>query len=166
MAAPDSADAPNPARPYGPARSPSSVLFACTLNRVRSPMAEALAKHILGRRIFFDSVGVRPDEDDMDPFAQAVMDEIGLDLARHHPKSFDQLEDASFDLVISLTPEAQHRAVELTRTNACELEYWPTQDPTAVSGNREIILDAYRQVRDSLMERIKARFEVAPPPRV
>ena len=129
-------------------------------------MAEALAKHLLGRRVFVDSVGLRPTGDDPDPFAQAVMDEIGLDLSGHKSKSFDDLEDASFDLVISLTPEAQHRAVELTRTNACELEYWPTQDPTAVEGNREAILAAYREVRDSLMERIKARFEVAPPPRV
>ena len=129
-------------------------------------MAEALAKHLLGRRVFVDSVGVRPTDDDPDPFAQAVMDEIGLDLSDHHPKSFDDLEDASFDLVISLTPEAQHRAVELTRTNACELEYWPTMDPTAVEGSREAILMAYREVRDSLMDRIKSHFEVAPPPRV
>jgi len=129
-------------------------------------MAEALAKHLLGRRVFVDSVGVRPTDDDPDPFAQAVMDEIGLDLSDHHPKSFDDLEDASFDLVISLTPEAQHRAVELTRTNACELEYWPTMDPTAVEGSREAILTAYREVRDSLMDRIKNHFEVAPPPRV
>lgn len=129
-------------------------------------MAEALAKHLLGRRVFVDSVGVRPTDDDPDPFAQAVMDEIGLDLSDHRPKSFDDLEDASFDLVISLTPEAQHRAVELTRTNACELEYWPTLDPTAIEGSREAILMAYREVRDSLMERIKSHFEVAPPPRV
>ncbi|RMF12409.1 MAG: arsenate reductase ArsC [Alphaproteobacteria bacterium] len=149
-----------------PPRVPTSVLFACTLNRVRSPMAEAIAKHLLGRRVFVDSVGVRCEDDEADPFAVAVMDEIGLDLAGHHAKTFDDLEDASFDLVISLTPEAQHRAVELTRTNACDVEYWPTQDPTAVEGSRETVLAAYREVRDSLMERIKARFAVAPPPQI
>jgi len=149
-----------------PLQSPTSVLFACTTNRVRSPMAEAIAKHLLGRRIFVDSVGVRPDEPEPDPFCQAVLDEIGLDLSRHRPKSFDELEDASFDLVISLTPEAQHQAVELTRTMACEIEYWPTADPTLSEGNRETRLAAYREVRDSLMERIIARFELAPPSRL
>lgn len=147
-------------------QNPTSVLFACTTNRVRSPMAEAIAKHLLGRRIFVDSVGVRPDDPAPDPFCLAVLDEIGLDLSRHRTKAFDELEDASFDLVISLTPEAQHQAVELTRTMACEIEYWPTADPTLSEGNRETRLAAYRAVRDSLMERIIARFELAPPSRV
>ncbi|MEX1147190.1 MAG: hypothetical protein WEB93_02300 [Sphingomonadales bacterium] len=145
---------------------PTSVLFACSLNRVRSPIAEAIAKHLLGKRIFVDSVGVRRDEDDPDPFVVAVMDEIGLGLERHKPKSFEELEDASFDLVISLSPEAQHQAVELTRTTACDLEYWPMPDPTAVEGSREVVLDAYRELRDLLMERIRKRFAINPPPRV
>ena len=65
------------------------------------------------------------------------MDEVGADLSHHHPKSFDDLEDGSFDLVVSLTPEAQHRAVELARGRAVEIEYWPTEDPTLVNGSRE-----------------------------
>lgn len=142
---------------------PASILFACNLNTVRSPMAETIAKFLCGHRIYVDSVGVRPAEAGADPFAVAVMDEIGLDISDHKPKSFDQLEDASFDLIVSLTPEAHHRAVELTRTMACEVEYWPTLDPTAVQGNRDAILESYRQVRDSLMETIKKRLEVAPP---
>lgn len=142
---------------------PTSILFACNLNAVRSPMAEAIAKHLGGRRIFVDSVGVRPGVDEPDPFAVAVMDEIGLDISRHKPKSFDDLQDASFDLVISLTPEAHHKAIEMTRTMACDVEYWPTIDPTIVQGNRETMLESYRKVRDILMEKIKKRLEVAPP---
>jgi len=142
------------------AREPSSVLFACTLNAVRSPMAEAILKHFHGRRIYVDSVGVRPEE--VDGFAVAAMDEIGIDLSGHRAKSFDDLEDTSYDLVISLSPEAQHKAVELTRTMACELEYWPTFDPTAVEGSRETRLQAYRDVRDRLLERILQRFPLAP----
>lgn len=152
--------------PAMPPPTPTSVLFACSMNRVRSPMAEAIAKHLLGKRVFVDSVGVRRSDEDADPFVAAVMDEIGLDLENHAVKTFDELADASFDLVISLTPEAQHQAVELTRTNACEVEYWPTPDPTAVEGNREVVLAAYRELRDLLTDRIKERFALKPPPRV
>jgi protein-tyrosine-phosphatase len=142
------------------ARSPSSVLFACTFNSTRSPMAAALMKHLHGRQIYVDSVGVRAA--DIDPFAVAVMDEIGIDIAKHQPKTFDELEDTSFDLVVSLSPEAQHSAVELTRTMACDVEFWPTHDPTAVEGSRAEMLDAYRLVRDHLRQRILARFPLAP----
>lgn len=138
---------------------PSSVLFACTRNAIRSPMAEALLKHFHPRRIFVDSVGVRPGE--LDPFAVAVMEEIGISIERHHPKSFEDLEDSSFDLIVSLSPEAQHSAVELTRTMACEVEYWPTLDASIIEGNRETRLDAYRAVRDELMKRIRERFPQA-----
>jgi protein-tyrosine-phosphatase len=137
---------------------PTSVLFACTQNAIRSPMAESILKHVAGSRIFVDSVGVRPGETEPDPFAVAVMKEIGIDLARHRPKGFDDLEDDNFDLVISLSPEAQHRAVEMTRTTACELEFWNTFDPTAIEGNRETRMAAFRQVRDWLLARIRERF--------
>jgi protein-tyrosine-phosphatase len=135
---------------------PSSVLFSCTLNSVRSPMAEAIAKHLFGKQIYFDSAGVRAE--DIDGFAIAVMDELGIDLHRHHAKTFDDLEDTSFDLVITLSPEAQHRAVEMTRTMACDVEFWNTMDPSAIEGSRDTRLAAYRVVRDGLVERIKARF--------
>jgi protein-tyrosine-phosphatase len=138
------------------ARLPSSVLFACSFNAIRSPMAEAMLKRLHGRRIYVDSVGVR--EALLDPFAVAVMDEIGIDLRHHVPKTFDALEDTSFDLVVSLSPEAQHKAVELTRTMACEVEFWPVFDATAVEGNRDERLAAYRMVRDHLRGRVIERF--------
>jgi protein-tyrosine-phosphatase len=142
--------------PRSPAELPKAVLFACSMNAVRSPMAEAILKHLAGRRVYVDSAGVRSGE--FDPFVVAVMDEIGIDLGRHRPKTFDDLQDSSFDVVVSLAPEAHHRALEMTRTMAIEAEYWPTLDPTATMGSREQILDAYRAVRDGLFQRIKARF--------
>ena len=135
----------------------TAVLFACTHNAVRSPMAEGLLKHLLGHRIYVDSVGVRPG-DDTDPFAVQVMDEIGIDIAGHRPKAFDELEDDSFDEVISLSPEAQHRAVDMTRVMACDVVFWNTFDPTIVEGSRDMRLVAYRQVRDQLAARIAQRF--------
>jgi len=155
--------------PADPASSlPSAVLFACNHNRVRSPIAEALLKRLAGDRIYVDSCGVRRDrtgaEDaeiatgDIDPFAAEVMAEIGCELSEHQAKTFDDLEDESFDLVVSLTPEAQHRAVELARGRATHIEYWPTFDPTLIEGAREARLAAYRQVRDALAARITTRF--------
>ena len=146
-------------------RGPQAVLFACNHNVVRSAMAEAIAKHLLGKSVYVDSVGVRAGEPD--PFANAAMAEIGLDIARHRAKSFDELEDTSFDVIVTLSPEAQHRAVELTRTMDCQVEYWPTFDPTgAVEGGREAVLDVYRSVRDGLFRRIRARFAGSPGPTV
>ena len=133
----------------------SAILFACTMNAVRSPMAAALMRH-LSQNVYIESAGVRAGE--LDPLAVEAMEEIGLEIAKHKPRRFEDLEDGSFDLVITLSPEAQHKAVEMTRTAATQVEYWPTMDPTAVEGSREQRLTAYRAVRDQLMERLKARF--------
>jgi protein-tyrosine-phosphatase len=146
------------------AERPGAVLFACSLNAVRSPMAEAIARYVAGKRVYVQSAGARKGE--ADPFAVAVMEEIGLDIAKHRPRDFEELEDLeglNFDLVITLSPEAHHRALELTRTMSIDVEYWPTMDPTGEQGSREQRLDAYRAVRDGLMKRIRARFPQAAP---
>jgi len=138
---------------------PQAVLFACGLNSVRSPMAAALFRHMFGRQAYVGSAGVRRGE--LDPFAVAVMEEIGLDIGKHRPMTFEELEDwegLNFDLIVTLAPEAHHKALDLTRTIAVEVEYWPTPDPTIVEGSREQRLDAYRAVRDQLTRRIKERF--------
>jgi protein-tyrosine-phosphatase len=144
---------------------PQAVLFACGLNSVRSPMAAALFKHLFGRVTYVESAGVRKGE--LDPFAVAAMEEIGLDIAKHRPVTFEELEDLeglNFDLIVTLAPEAHHRALDLTRRLALDVEYWPTADPTIAEGNREQRLDSYREVRDQLLARIKRRF--GPPPAV
>jgi protein-tyrosine-phosphatase len=140
-----------------PPSLPGAVLIACNYNRVRSPIAEGLIKLIYGDRVYVDSCGLKAGEG-IDPFAAAVMDELGVDLSSHSAKSFDDLEEGNFDLVISLTPEAQHRAVELARGRAVDIEYWPTHDPTLATGSREAVLGAYREVRDGLRRKIEARF--------
>jgi protein-tyrosine-phosphatase len=129
------------------------------MNAVRSPMAEAILRHLAGRQIYVESAGVRAGE--ADPFAVAVMDEIGIDISKHTPQAIADLHDSSFDLVVSLSPEAHHQALEMTRTQAIDAEYWPTLDPTAAIGSREQILDSYRAVRNSLFDRIKKRFPLA-----
>lgn len=134
------------------------MLFACGLNSVRSPMAAGLFKHFFGRT-YVNSAGVRKGE--LDPFAVAAMEELGLDIAKHKPTTFEELEEwegLNFDMIVTLSPEAHHKALELTRTLAADVEYWPTPDPTITEGSREQRLDAYREVRDQLTKRIRERF--------
>jgi protein-tyrosine-phosphatase len=139
---------------------PRAVLFACTRNTVRSPIAEGLGRHFFGKWVYFASAGVKRGE--RDGFVVAVMDEIGIDLSKHRPHSFEDLEEGYFDLIVTLSPEAHHKALEFTRTQATEVIYWPTLDPTAVEGSRERILDAYRNVRDGLFDRIKKMLGYQP----
>src|SRR5579859_6481892 len=146
------------------ARNPQSVLFACGQNSVRSPMAASLLQRMFPQALYVKSAGVKKGE--LDPFAVAVMAELGQDISAHKPTTFEELEDwegLNFDLIITLSPEAHHKALELTRSLAADVEYWPTQDPTAIEGSREQRLTAYREVREELMRRIRDRF--APPPR-
>ena len=144
--------------PFAPIERPSAVLFACTMNSIRSPMGEGLLKKWLGTSIYVDSCGVRPGE--LDPFIVEVMGELDIDISHHRPKSFDELQDGFFDLIVSLSPEAQHRAIEMTRVMACDIEYWPLLDASIIEGTREVRLQAYRAVRDQLFEKIKRRFPI------
>ncbi|CAN7592329.1 low molecular weight phosphatase family protein [Bosea sp. LjRoot237] len=131
----------------------------CAYNAVRSPMAEAMAKHFFGKSVYVQSAGARKGE--VDPFALEVLDEIGIDARKHKPKSLEELEEwegLNFDLIVTLSPEAHHKALDLTRTVASDVEYWPTPDATIVQGSREQVLEAYRAVRDGLMQRIKTRL--------
>jgi protein-tyrosine-phosphatase len=139
--------------------APGAVLFACGLNRIRSPMAAGLMRRLHGPGMFVDSCGVHADPDILaDPFVAVVMDEVGINMSDHAPKTFEDLADESFDVIVSLNPEAQHRAVEFARARAVVLEYWPILDPTLVTGSRETVLEAYRGVRDALDARIRERF--------
>jgi len=141
------------------ARNPQAVLFACGLNSVRSPMAASLLRAMFPQALYVKSAGVRKGE--LDPFAVAVMAELGQDISTHKPITFEELDDwegLNFDLIITLSPEAHHKALELTRTLAADVEYWPTHDPTGTDGNREQKLAAYREVCDILLLRIRKRF--------
>jgi protein-tyrosine-phosphatase len=143
---------------------PGSVLFACSRNAVRSAMAAAILKHLAGDRIYVRSAGVHAGE--QDPFAIAVMDEIGIDMSRHVPASLAGVHETGFDLIVTLAPEAHHAALDLAQGYAVAIEYWPTPDPTLASGSREQRLAAYRAARDGLFAAVKRRFPVEGLPRV
>src|SRR5450759_3928117 len=137
---------------------PHAVLFACGMNAVRSPMAAGLFQQMFGKSVYVGSAGVQKGE--LDPFAVAVLEEIGVDIAGHKPITFeelDELEGLSFDLIVTLSPPAHHKALELTRTIAADVEYWPTVDPTGIEGSRAQRREAYRAVRDQLIAHIQER---------
>ena len=141
------------------ARAPQAVLFACGQNSIRSVMAESLLQQMFPKAMYVKSAGVKKGE--LDPFVVAVMEELGQDVSKHRPTTFEELDDwegLNFDLIITLSPEAHHKALELTRTNAANVEYWPTHDPSNTEGNRDQKLAAYREVMDGLLLRIRKRF--------
>ncbi len=135
---------------------PSAILFACTLNAIRSPMAAAIMHHHFGHKVYVASAGIAAG--DPDPFVGMIMDEIGIDLKKHRPHSFEDLEDSAFDLLITLSPEAKTKADDMSRTMAIEIESWAIADPSQTQGSREQILDSYREVRDDIVRKVKQRF--------
>jgi protein-tyrosine-phosphatase len=145
-----------------PSALPQSVLFCCDHNAVRSPMAEGIMKKFYGQACYIQSVGVHNDLE-IDGFAVAVCQEIGVELSRHRSRSFDEMQDwgddlSSFDLVLALSPASQRRALDLTRFYHLEVEYWPVLDPTGLGEGREARLVSYRQTRDQIIGRLIERF--------
>lgn len=138
-----------------------SILFACTHNAIRSPMAEALMRHYHPDKVKISSCGIAP-EPYTDPFAIAVMAEAGLDITHHAAQSFDEI-DGTYDMIIALSPEAMHHAVDLTEKFKCDVLFWRLLDPSYVEGNRESRLEAYREVRDELSRYILKEFPILPP---
>ncbi len=135
---------------------PKSILFMCGQNAIRSPMAEVIAKALLPKDIFVASAGVLPGA--RDPFVEVVLNEKHLSLGKQAPQTLGELEDVFFDLIITLSPQAHHAALELTRTMPVDVEYWPTFDPSAAGETRDQKIEAYRAVRDELERRIGLRF--------
>ena len=133
-----------------------SVLFLCNHNTIRSPMAEALTRSLFPRRLYTESAGLQ--EGWIDAFVVAVLAEDGIDFGHHEPQLLDHIDDAAFDVIVTLTPSAHHRALELTRTQSVSVEYWPVPDPTATQGSREQRMAAYREARDYIRARIQERF--------
>ena len=150
----------------GGGEAPKAVLFACTMNATRSPMAAAILRHLMQQRIYVESAGVRAGK--RDPFVEVIMNEIGIDVSSHRPQTLGDLHDTTFDLIITLSPEAHHQALELTRTMAVDVEYWPTFDASLMieTRNRQQIMEAYRGVRDGLFDRIKQRFQLTGGPTI
>ncbi|MFC0200597.1 arsenate-mycothiol transferase ArsC [Paracoccus rhizosphaerae] len=143
-------------------RFPSSVLFCCDHNAIRSPMAEGMMKKFYGRAAYVQSAGVRNDME-VDGFAIAVCDEIGVSLGNHRSRSFEEMQDwgddlGQFDLIIALSPASQRMALEMTRHAHLDIEYWPIMDPTGLAEGRDARLAAYRQTRDQIRDRMQDRF--------
>lgn len=137
-------------------KQPGAILFMCGMNVIRSPIAEVLARGMMPAGTYIASAGVRTGE--RDPFVDVVLDEIGLTLGRRQPQTLDELEDDYFDVIITLSPEAHHVALELTRSKAIDVAYWPTLDPTVATGTRDQIVEAYREVRNQLASLIEQRL--------
>ncbi|MCC5963233.1 MAG: low molecular weight phosphatase family protein [Rhodobacteraceae bacterium] len=145
-----------------PGRFPSSVLFCCDHNSVRSPIAEGYMKKLYGQRAYVQSAGVRNDRE-IDGFSIAVSAEDGVVLDQHRARSFEEMMDwgddlAGFDLIVALSPASQRQALELTRFAHIDVEYWPIMDPSGLGETRDAKLDAYRQTREQIKMHLAERF--------
>ena len=136
--------------------SASSILFLCNHNIIRSPMAEHLVRLDFGNRIYTTSAGLIPGE--IDPFVTSVMDELGCELRGHVSQTIEDLDDTWFDVIVSLSEEADAAIKKSDRIGTDHYLYWPTGDPTVVQGSRPHRLDAYRAIRDQINERIRSTF--------
>ncbi|HEY0212799.1 MAG TPA: low molecular weight phosphatase family protein [Paenirhodobacter sp.] len=141
---------------------PTSVLFCCDHNAIRSPMAEGMMKKFYGRQVYVQSAGVKSDMD-VDGFSVAVCAEIGIDLERHRTRSFHELQEwgddlGAFDLVVALSPASQRQALELTRFFHLDVEYWPIMDPSGLGDGRDARLASYRMTRDQIRDNLIKRF--------
>ena len=134
----------------------SSVLYVCSMNSTRSPMAEEITKMLYGDKIFSQSAGAKTGE--YNGFAVEVMNELGVSMENHVPRAIEELESGYYDLIVTLSEEAHEKTMEIASDQAVTIEYWPTNDPTIVTGNREQILNAHRQVRDGLRKKIKEKL--------
>ena len=128
------------------------ILFACNMNSVRSPMAEALAREMLGPDIHVESCGVY--EGILDPYVARVLDEAGIPVPSRDPQSFGRLDVNGFDVVVALTSKAAAEARKL----GANVEFWDTANPTDIRDGEEQMLKAYRACRDELKAKIDERF--------
>ncbi len=135
---------------------PGTILFACTHNMIRSPIAEGLTKAMFPNKVFVDSCGIHAGVPD--GFVITVMEEMDIDMSGHVPKSFADLEDEYFDLIICFSSESHEIAKRLAEGKSTEVEYWPVFDAALASDVREERLAAYRQVRTVINEKLHARF--------
>jgi len=112
-------------------------------------MALSVFRAMFGNRAYADSVGVHAGG--VDNFVSAVLEDHDLDpMLNHHPKTFDDLVEHNFELIVALTEDAYERALLETRTMACDVVFWPMEDPTIIKGNRETRMQAYGQVLEAL----------------
>jgi len=144
------------------AELPSSVLFCCDHNAVRSPMAEGLMKKFYGQATYIQSAGVHNDLE-IDGFAISVCEELGIELSRHRSRSFEEMQQwgddlSGFDLIVALSPASQRQALEFTRYYHLDVEYWPIMDPTGIGESRADKLVSYRQTRDQIVAQMRERF--------
>ena len=134
----------------------SSLLFVCSLNMVRSPLAATIARGLYGDQLFVRSAGVEKGQED--PFVRRVLEDMQFDTPFSEPKALDALGDSFFDMAIVLSPQAEPYLRDWSRDKSMTVEVWPTEDPTKTEGNMAQRLDAYRATRDALMHRIVQRF--------
>lgn len=136
------------------------VLLMCTHNSVRSPMAEALLKKALGREVYVQSAGVFAEN--ISVIAEQVMEEIGINIADHCSRTYNDLSEDSFDVIVALSSEAYNFARNVTEKKCKLVEYWEVTSPPQLGEvSREMVVEACRRIRDEIRQHIYNRLGVS-----
>lgn len=131
----------------------SRILFLCVANSARSQMAEGLARHLWGDRAVVSSAGSRPSK--VNPHAIEVMREIGIDITGHRSTSVEDVDPTSVDTVITLCAE---EVCPVFLGKARRL-HWPIPDPASDDRPREVVLERFRDARDTIRAKLEAARE-------
>lgn len=138
------------------ALAPQHILFLCVANSARSQMAEGIARTLAGKRVKISSAGSKPTQ--IRPEAIRVLEEIGIDAGAAYAKGLEAIQER-VDAVITLCAE---EVCPVWLGKAWRL-HWGLPDPAGVTGNLEVRLEAFRNVRDELRRRLSALFEPGAP---
>jgi arsenate reductase len=132
-----------------------NILFLCVANSARSQMAEGLARHMLPEDYIVQSAGSAPGK--VNPYAIAVMSELGIDIKNQVSKSVDDLDKSGIELVITLCAEE----VCPVFSGKVERLHWPLPDPASREPLDEaIMLDRFRAARNAIRQKIEEEFSL------
>ncbi len=128
-----------------------AILFVCTGNSCRSPMAEAIARALLPPGASVLSAGVDPGESAR--LTREVLAEIGIDLNRHRPRSVFRIDPEPVTVVVTMSDAAREHCPLFP--NETRRDHWEIPDPFESRGTEVERLHAYRRARDRIGARVR-----------
>ena len=137
-------------------QSKKEVIFVCTSNSCRSQMAEAIVNARLGSEWKAFSAGTQP-ADRVHPYTIEVLKEIGID-HQGYTKTVDGFFGLDFDLVVTVCDTAAEKCpIWLGKGKRMHMGF---PDPAKARGDEATIMQAFRQVRDDIAEKIPTLLKI------
>ena len=143
-----------PIPPFEPRRSRRiAVLFVCTGNSARSPIAEALLRHHAADHITATSAGNRPKQHLHPNTVRVLRETYGIDISHQRPQHLDTLADHRFDHVITLCDRAREACPEFPHHP--RQAHWSIPDPATADDGDQAGYPAFRRTAADIDTRIR-----------